>query len=163
MYQDISITQYTYNSWAELFCRKRTFLLHLYSFTGHNAPLYGRAQEKFEDHPGYMFSVFDTLKIWMDAGAPAEKLLMGFAQYGRGMTLNFTDLNGLYCPAYDGRLIKTIENIWSYKQFYGYPRIGLIKILIFFVSRYPRWTLHAARWYLGILRNSSSNEQWYTY
>ena len=51
-----------------------------------------------------MFSVFDTLKIWMDAGAPAEKLLMGFAQYGRGMTLNFTDLNGLYCPAYDGKV-----------------------------------------------------------
>ena len=63
-----------------------------------------------------MFSVFDTLKIWMDAGAPAEKLLMGFAQYGRGMTLNFTDLNGLYCPAYDGRLINIIKNIGSYNS-----------------------------------------------
>ena len=115
--RDIPITQYIYiyNSLGELFCRKRTFLLHSNSFTGHNAPLYGREQEKFEDHPGYMFSVFDTLKIWMDAGAPAEKLLMGFAQYGRGMTLNFTDLNGLYCPAYDGRLIKINKNIRPYK------------------------------------------------
>ena len=86
------------------------------SYTGHNTPMYGREQEKFEDHPGYMFSVFDTLKIWMDAGAPAEKLLMGFAQYGRGMTLNFTDLNGLYCPAYDGRLINIIKNIGSYNS-----------------------------------------------
>ena len=61
-----------------------------------------------------MFSVFDTLKIWMDAGAPAEKLLMGFAQYGRGMTLNFTDQNGLYCPAYDGRSIRKCQNIRYY-------------------------------------------------
>ena len=141
-----------------MFCRKRTFLLHSNSFTGHNAPLYGREQEKFEDHPGYMFSVFDTLKIWMDAGAPAEKLLMGFAQYGRGMTLNFTDLNGLYCPAYDGRLINTMKTYVRIN--YKSRLIELIKkYSFFFVSRYPRWTLHAARWYLGILRNSSSNEQ----
>lgn len=55
-----------------------------------------------EDSPGYMFSVFDTLKIWLDAGAPPEKTLMGFAQYGRGMTLEFPEENGLYCPAKDG-------------------------------------------------------------
>ena len=107
-----------------------------------------------------MFSVFDTLKIWMDAGAPAEKLLMGFAQYGRGMTLNFTDLNGLYCPAYDGRLINTMKTYVRIKYFYGSRLIELIKkYSLFFVSRYPRWTLHAARWYLGIFRNSSSYEQ----
>ena len=94
----------------------------------------------------------------MDAGAPAEKLLMGFAQYGRGMTLNFTDLNGLYCPAYDGRLNNTFQNIRWYKLLISTYSANK-DILIFFVSRYPRWTLHAARWYLGILRNSSSNEQ----
>ena len=49
-----------------------------------------------------MFSVFDTLKIWLDAGAPAEKVLMGFAQYGRGMTLE-TEETGIYCPAKDGK------------------------------------------------------------
>ena len=51
-----------------------------------------------------MFSVFDTLKIWLDAGAPPEKTLMGFAQYGRGMTLE-TEETGLYCPAKDGNKI----------------------------------------------------------
>ena len=51
-----------------------------------------------------MFSVFDTLQIWLDAGAPPEKTLMGFAQYGRGMTLE-TEETGLYCPAKDGNKI----------------------------------------------------------
>ena len=74
-----------------------------FRFTGHNAPLYGRAEEEWEDSPGYMFSVFDTLKIWLDAGAPPEKTLMGFAQYGRGMTLE-TEETGLYCPAKDGKI-----------------------------------------------------------
>ena len=80
----------------------KPYIFFTYRFTGHNAPLHGRAEEEWEDSPGYMFSVFDTLKIWMDAGAPAEKLLMGFAQYGRGMTLE-TEETGIYCPAKDGK------------------------------------------------------------
>jgi len=106
----MNVMTYDYHGWWEN---------NSHPFTGHNAPLYGREQEKFEDHPGYMFSVFDTLKIWMDAGAPAEKLLMGFAQYGRGMTLNFTDLNGLYCPAYDGIPAGPYtqqDGIWGYLE-----------------------------------------------
>ena len=73
-------------------------------FTGHNAPLYFREEEKHEDSPGYKFSVFDGLKNWIDAGAPAEKLLMGFAQYGRGKILSLPgEKTGLYCPANDGK------------------------------------------------------------
>ena len=83
----------------------------IYRFTGHNAPLHGREEEAMEGHPGYLFSVFDTLKIWMDAGAPKEKLLMGFAQYGRGMTLS-TEENGVYCPAKDGKIFKQRERLY---------------------------------------------------
>ena len=76
-----------------------------FRYTGHNAPLYGREEEDGEESPGYLFSVFDTLKIWLDAGAPPEKTLMGFAQYGRGMTLE-TEETGIYCPAKDGKKYK---------------------------------------------------------
>ena len=94
-------------------------MLNTSRFTGHNAPLHGREEETMEDSPGYMFSVFDTLKIWLDAGAPPEKTLMGFAQYGRGMTLEFPEENGLYCPAKDGNetlkiLLQKII-IWNFK------------------------------------------------
>ena len=48
--------------------------------------------------------MFDGLKNWIDAGAPAEKLLMGFAQYGRGKILSLPgEKTGLYCPANDGK------------------------------------------------------------
>jgi len=89
-----------------------------HNFTGHNAPLHGREEETMEGHPGYMFSVFDTLKIWMDAGAPAEKLLMGFAQYGRGMSLS-TEENGVYCPADAGIPAGPYtqqDGIWGYLE-----------------------------------------------
>ena len=75
----------------------------VFRFTGHNAPLYGREEEKWEDHPGYMFSVFDTINYWIAKGAPKEKLTLGFAQYGRGMTLEENSENGIYCPAKDGK------------------------------------------------------------
>ena len=79
-------------------------------FTGHNAPLYGRDEEKFPDHPGWYFSVFDTINYYIELGAPIEKMVMGMAQYGRGMTLEDPDVNGLYCPAKDGRVIEHISN-----------------------------------------------------
>ena len=87
-------------------------------YTGHNAPLYGREEEEGEESPGYMFSVFDTLKIWLDAGAPPEKTLMGFAQYGRGMTLE-TEETGIYCPAKDGKKYRILLHIYGYKYLYS--------------------------------------------
>ena len=86
-------------------------IIKRFRYTGHNAPLYGREEEDGEESPGYLFSVFDTLKIWLDAGAPPEKTLMGFAQYGRGMTLE-TEETGIYCPAKDGKKYKIRLCIW---------------------------------------------------
>jgi len=105
----LNVMTYDYHGWWEN---------NSHPFTGHNAPLYGRAEEEWEDSPGYMFSVFDTLKIWLDAGAPPEKTLMGFAQYGRGMTLE-TEETGLYCPAKDGIPAGPYtqqDGIWGYLE-----------------------------------------------
>merc|ERR1712055_482199 len=107
----MNIMTYDYHGWWEN---------NSHPFTGHNAPLYGREEEEWEESPGYMFSVFDTLKIWMDAGAPAEKILMGFAQYGRGMTLTSPELwDGIYCPAKDGipaGAYTQQDGIWGYLE-----------------------------------------------
>jgi len=105
----MNVMTYDYHGWWEN---------NSHPFTGHNAPLHGRVEEEWEESPGYMFSVFDTLKIWMDAGAPAEKLLMGFAQYGRGMTLS-TEETGVYCPAKDGIPAGPYtqqDGIWGYLE-----------------------------------------------
>ena len=49
----INVMTYDYHGW---------FPNH--SFTGHNAPLYTREEETVsEDHPGYMFNVFDTITV----------------------------------------------------------------------------------------------------
>jgi len=60
----LNVMTYDYHGWWEN---------NSHPYTGHNAPLYGREEEEGEESPGYMFSVFDTLKIWLDAGAPPEK------------------------------------------------------------------------------------------
>jgi len=105
----LNVMTYDYHGWWEN---------NSHPYTGHNAPLYGREEEEGEESPGYMFSVFDTLKIWLDAGAPPEKTLMGFAQYGRGMTLE-TEETGIYCPAKDGIPAGPYtqqDGIWGYLE-----------------------------------------------
>ena len=74
--------------------------------------MYGRDEEKFEDHPGWYFSVFDTMKYYIQLGAPLEKMVMGMPLYGRGMTLEDPEVNGLYCPASDGKLFIDILISW---------------------------------------------------
>lgn len=106
----MNIMTYDYHGWWEN---------NSHPFTGHNAPLYGRDEEDFEDHPGYYFSVFDTLNYYIQKGAPKEKLAMGFAQYGRGMTLDNNEENGLYCPAKDGIPAGPYtqqDGIWGYLE-----------------------------------------------
>jgi len=105
----LNVMTYDYHGWWEN---------NSHPYTGHNAPLYGREEEDGEESPGYLFSVFDTLKIWLDAGAPPEKTLMGFAQYGRGMTLE-TEETGIYCPAKDGIPAGPYtqqDGIWGYLE-----------------------------------------------
>ena len=49
----INVMTYDYHGW---------FPNH--TFTGHNAPLCTREEETVsEDHPGYMFNVFDTITV----------------------------------------------------------------------------------------------------
>ena len=39
------------------------------SFTGHNAPLYPRPEDNIdEEHPGYFFNVYNSIKHWIDKG-----------------------------------------------------------------------------------------------
>lgn len=44
------------------------------SFTGHNAPLYSRANEKAEQE---ILNVDFAVKYWILKGAPKEKLVLG--------------------------------------------------------------------------------------
>ena len=78
-----------------------------------------RVEEEPEDHPGYRFNVYDTLKVWMDRGAPKDKMIMGTPAYGRGFKLNFTDETGLYCPASGGIPAGPYtrqDAIWGYQE-----------------------------------------------
>ena len=74
----------------------------LYSFTGHNAPLFRRPEENYEGHPGYYFNVYDTMMYYQELGAPFEKMVMGMPSYGRGFHIYDTEEDGLYCPVDDG-------------------------------------------------------------
>ncbi|XP_036388634.1 acidic mammalian chitinase-like [Megalops cyprinoides] len=50
------------------------------SLTGHNSPLYGSS---FDDGEHIYFNIDFAMTYWRDQGAPVEKLMMGFATYGR--------------------------------------------------------------------------------
>uniref|UniRef100_A0A8D0CJK2 chitinase n=1 Tax=Scleropages formosus TaxID=113540 RepID=A0A8D0CJK2_SCLFO len=62
------------------------------SFTGHNSPLY---QSSFVDGEHVYFN---TVTLRENQGFPAEKLLMGFATYGRTFQLTSAE-NGVGAPA----------------------------------------------------------------
>ncbi|XP_035594606.1 acidic mammalian chitinase-like isoform X1 [Oncorhynchus keta] len=51
-------------------------------FTRHNSPLYRGASDAEEGEHKY-FNVDFAMKYWRDQGTPVEKLMMGFATYGR--------------------------------------------------------------------------------
>uniref|UniRef100_A0A8C7LZ16 chitinase n=1 Tax=Oncorhynchus mykiss TaxID=8022 RepID=A0A8C7LZ16_ONCMY len=58
------------------------------TFTGHNSPLYQGSHDT-GDHI-YLNTDF-AMKYWRDQGAPVEKLMMGFATYGRSFQLASVD------------------------------------------------------------------------
>lgn len=90
-YLDVmSVMCYDYHGWWED-----------HGFTGHNAPLFPIPEENCTGHPGWHFTVEATMKIWIDGGAPREKLVVGMPLYGRGFKLAKAEDNGLYCPAVD--------------------------------------------------------------
>ncbi|XP_019723173.1 chitinase, acidic.1 [Hippocampus comes] len=68
---------------------------HWEAATGHNSPLYPSSVDSGSHiHHNINSSVFH----WLDMGAPAEKLLLGFPSYGRTYRLQ-TGANGLGAPS----------------------------------------------------------------
>lgn len=54
-------------------------------FTGHNSPLY---QSSHDSGKLIAFNTDFAMRYWRDQGTPVEKLMMGFATYGRTFTLS---------------------------------------------------------------------------
>ncbi|XP_056279103.1 acidic mammalian chitinase-like isoform X2 [Pseudoliparis swirei] len=63
-------------------------------FTGHNSPLY---RNSFDQGNNIYGNVNFTLKYWRDQGVPVEKLIMGFATYGRAFRTS-SAANGVGAP-----------------------------------------------------------------
>ena len=42
------------------------------------------------------------MSVFIDAGFPKDKIVMGMPTYGRGFILNDTEETGLYCGAHAG-------------------------------------------------------------
>uniref|UniRef100_A0A8C2LMG6 Chitinase 1 n=1 Tax=Cricetulus griseus TaxID=10029 RepID=A0A8C2LMG6_CRIGR len=64
--------------------------------TGHNSPLYKR-QEESEAATGV--SVDAAVKLWLQKGMPASKLILGMPTYGRSFTLASSSDNRVGAPA----------------------------------------------------------------
>ncbi|KAL0970437.1 hypothetical protein UPYG_G00241910, partial [Umbra pygmaea] len=65
------------------------------TFTGHNSPLYRGSKDTGDQ---IYFNTDFAMKYWRDQGAPAEKLMMGFASYGRTFQLSSAN-TGVGAPA----------------------------------------------------------------
>lgn len=89
---------------------------HWEMHTGHNSPLYPSALDGGSADPHR--NVDSAVSYWMDNGAPAEKLLMGFPTYGRTFKLT-SSMTGLgapsYGPAYAGPYTRD-PGYWSYYE-----------------------------------------------
>uniref|UniRef100_A0A182NTI3 GH18 domain-containing protein n=1 Tax=Anopheles dirus TaxID=7168 RepID=A0A182NTI3_9DIPT len=62
------------------------------SYTGHNAPLY-RAERDRTDLQAKL-NVAHSVSVWLERGAPRDKLILGLAAYGRTFTLANVDVCG---------------------------------------------------------------------
>uniref|UniRef100_A0AAR2JY28 GH18 domain-containing protein n=1 Tax=Pygocentrus nattereri TaxID=42514 RepID=A0AAR2JY28_PYGNA len=85
------------------------------SFTGHNSPLYRSSHDRGEL---IYFNTDYAMKYWRDQGAPAEKLRMGFATYGRTFRLTST-VSGVGAPANGAASAGTYTReagFWSYYE-----------------------------------------------
>ncbi|XP_030622915.1 acidic mammalian chitinase-like [Chanos chanos] len=86
------------------------------TFTGHNSPLYRSA---FDAGELIYFNVDYAMKYWRDQGAPLEKLMMGFATYGRTFRITSTTSVGVGAsasgPAAPGTYTRE-AGFWSYYE-----------------------------------------------
>lgn len=67
------------------------------SVTGHSAPLFAGSNDKTEVQR--QLNVQASVRYWLRQGAPAEKLNLGVAFYGRSFTLRNAADNGIGAPA----------------------------------------------------------------
>lgn len=84
-------------------------------FTGHNSPLFRSSGD-----PGsYLYhNINSSISHWLNSGAPAEKLLLGFPTYGRTFRLS-SGANGLGAPANgaaDAGPYTRTAGFWSYYE-----------------------------------------------
>ncbi|XP_056128858.1 acidic mammalian chitinase-like [Lampris incognitus] len=63
-------------------------------FTGHNSPLYIGSADTEEN---IYYNVDFAMRYWRDQGAPVEKLMLGFATYGRTFQIS-SAVNGVGAP-----------------------------------------------------------------
>lgn len=88
---------------------------HWEAVTGHNAPLY---KSSFDTGTHTHHNVDSALTHWLNLGAPAEKLMMGFPTYGRTYHLT-TSNNGLGAPSKgpaDAGPYTRTAGFWSYYE-----------------------------------------------
>lgn len=64
--------------------------------TGHNSPLFARSEQTGDQQ---LLNQEATIDAWIELGAPAEKLVLGLAMYGRTFTLKSKKMNGMNAPA----------------------------------------------------------------
>ncbi|KAK7880271.1 hypothetical protein WMY93_030638 [Mugilogobius chulae] len=88
-------------------------------YTGHNSPLYRSSKD-----PGSMVhhNINSSVSYWLDHGAPAKKLLLGFPTYGRTFRLS-SGTNGLGAPANgpgDAGPYTRTAGFWSYYEVCGF-------------------------------------------
>lgn len=85
------------------------------SFTGHNSPLY---RGSFDSGDLIYFNTDYAMKYWRDKGTPADKLMMGFATYGRTFRLSSSS-TGVGAPASGAASAGTYTReagFWSYYE-----------------------------------------------
>jgi len=64
--------------------------------TGHNSPLFGRAEQTGDQ---LELNQDASVNAWIELGAPADKLVLGMAMYGRTFTLKTKKMNAMNAPA----------------------------------------------------------------